>query len=126
MSSDPESELIAQQLKHTVDLLRFEIDNLKTTQAHAKEISDHRFTELEQCTSDHEQRIRTIQDDVTRSKSIYTLASGGSTFTSLIALLRTFFITYSCHSDREASHSDAEHPAHAFSAGPQPKNLTQS
>ena len=38
MSSDPESELIAQQLKHTVDLLRFEIDNLKTTQAHAKEI----------------------------------------------------------------------------------------
>ena len=92
-TEDAESQLIAQQLKHTVDLLRFEIDNLKTTQAHAKEISDHRFNELEQCTSDHEQRIRTIQDDVTRSKSIYNLASGGSTFMSIIALLRSFFIT---------------------------------
>jgi len=29
---------------------------------------------------------------VTRSKSIYNLSSAGSTFMSLIALLRTFFL----------------------------------
>ena len=93
MAFNPESELIAHQLKHTVDLLRFEIDNIKRTQTHQKELYDHVIQELEDCTVDHEQRIRTIQDDVTRSKSIYNLASGGSTFMSIIALLRTFFVT---------------------------------
>ena len=88
---DSQGELIATQLKHTVDLLRFEIRNLKTSQEHHKEMSDHRFNELEECRLDFEQRIRVIKDDVTRSKSIYNLSSAGRTFMSLIALLRTFF-----------------------------------
>ena len=32
MSTDTESELIAQQLKHTLDLLRFDIKQIKTEQ----------------------------------------------------------------------------------------------
>lgn len=92
MSSDPKAEIIAHQLKHTIDLLRFEISEIRKEQHHQKELYDHILQELEECTKDHEQRIRTIQEDVTRSKSIYNLASGGSTFMSLIALLRTFFV----------------------------------
>ena len=92
MSRDSESELIAQQLKHTLDLLRFDIKQIRTEQQHQRELYDHVLQELESCVKDHENRIRSIQTDVTRSKSIYTLASGGSTFMSLIALLRTFFV----------------------------------
>lgn len=88
---DPQGELIASHLKHTVDLLRFEIRNLKTAQEHHKEMSDHRFAELEECRRDFEGRLRVIREDVTRSKSIYNLSSAGSTFMSLVALLRTFF-----------------------------------
>ena len=93
MPSDPESEVIAHQLKHTLDLLRFDIKQIRTEQEHQRELYDHVLQELESCVKDHETRIRTIQEDVTRSKSIYNLASGGSTFMSLIALLRTFFVT---------------------------------
>lgn len=92
MGENPEGELIASQIKHTVDLLRFEISNLRASQEHFKELSDHRFAELEECRDDFEGRIRVIKDDVTRSKSIYNLSSAGSTFMSLIALLRTFFL----------------------------------
>ncbi|MFN2158781.1 MAG: hypothetical protein ACK2TW_02395 [Anaerolineales bacterium] len=92
MGENPEGELIASQIKHTVDLLRFEISNLRASQEHFKEMSDHRFAELEECRDDFEGRIRVIKDDVTRSKSIYNLSSAGSTFMSLIALLRTFFL----------------------------------
>jgi hypothetical protein len=92
LGENPEGELIASQIKHTVDLLRFEISNLRASQEHFKELSDHRFAELEECRDDFEGRIRVIKDDVTRSKSIYNLSSAGSTFMSLIALLRTFFL----------------------------------
>jgi hypothetical protein len=92
MPGDHEAELIAQQLKHTLDLLRFDIKQIKAEQEHQRELYDHVLQELEGNSGDHEQRIRSLQDDVTRSKSIYNLASGGSTFMSLIALLRTFFL----------------------------------
>ena len=92
MSSNPESEIITHQLKHTLDLLRFDIKQIRSEQEHQRELYDHVLQELETCVKDHEERIRSIQTDVTRSKSIYNLASGGSTFMSLIALLRTFFV----------------------------------
>ncbi len=92
MSEDPQGELFAQQLKHTIDLLRFEIKNIEIAQEHHKEMADQRFAELEECSRDFEERIRVIKDDVTRSKSIYNLSSAGSTFMSLVALLRTFFV----------------------------------
>ena len=89
---DPQGELLASQLKHTIDLLRFEIGSLKASQEHYKEMSDHRLAELEECRDDFEGRLRVIREDVTRSKSIYNLSSAGSTFMSLVALLRTFFV----------------------------------
>ena len=38
MTTNPQSKLIAHKLKHTIDLIRFEIDTLKTEQKHIKEI----------------------------------------------------------------------------------------
>ena len=91
MTSDPQSKLIAHKIKHTIDLFRFEIDTLKNEQKHIIEISNRRLCELEENTRDHEQRLRRIQDDVTRKKVVYGLASTGSSFMSIIALLRSIF-----------------------------------
>lgn len=91
MDEDSQAVLLAEQIKHTVDLLRFQIDALRAEQSHIKQLSDHRLTQLEACTDDHEERIRLIQEDVTRGKTAHNLAAGGSTFISLVALLRTFF-----------------------------------
>jgi len=91
MNSDPQSKLIAHKIKHTIDLFRFEIDTLKTEQKHIKEISNRRLIELEQHTKDHEQRLRRIQDDVTRNKVVHGITATGSSFMSIIALLRSVF-----------------------------------
>ena len=91
MVDSAQSELIAEQLKHAVDLMRFEINTIKAEQAHLRELNEHHLSDLEQSASDHEGRIRLIQDEVTRSKTLHGLAAGGSTFMSLVALLKTFF-----------------------------------
>ena len=89
MEDDTQARVIAEQITHTVDLLRFQLDAMRAEQSHIKQMSDHRLSELEECTRDHEARIRTIQEDVTRGKTAHNLAAGGSTFISLVALLRT-------------------------------------
>ena len=89
---DPQSALITQQLKHTVDLLRREIEVLRRDHDHDKTLTNHRLTGLESCSKDHETRLRVLQDSAARSKVVNSLASGGSTFMSFVALLRTFLI----------------------------------
>ena len=91
MTTNPQSKLIAYKIKHTIDLFRLEIDTLKTEQKHIKELSNRRLIELEENTRDHEQRLRRIQDDVTRNKVVHGITATGSSFMSLIALLRSFF-----------------------------------
>ena len=91
MHPDPESELIAQQMKHTIDLLRFEIETLKAETVHSRQMTDHRLQALEACTKDHEARLRTLQDGVTSFKVWSGLSNAGTSVLSLIALLRTFF-----------------------------------
>jgi hypothetical protein len=92
MTTNPQSELIAYKLKHTIDLFRFDIDTLKTEQKHIKEISNRRLIELEENTRDHEQRLRRIQDDVTRNKVVYGLASTGSSFMSVRPFLSSLAV----------------------------------
>ena len=91
MHTDPESELIAQQMKHTIDLLRFEIESLKAEVAHNRQMTDHRLGELETCSDDHETRLRALQDGVTSFKVWSGLSNAGTSVLSLIALFRTFF-----------------------------------
>jgi hypothetical protein len=90
MSNDLESALIAEQLKHTIDLLRAEIASLKAEQDHIRELSNHRLAQLETYNQDHESRIRSLQDGVTQFKVWSGLASGGSSVMAIIAFIRAF------------------------------------
>jgi len=47
---------------------------------------------LEEDVRDHEQRLREATDGVTQFKTFHTLASGGSSFLSFLALIKSFFL----------------------------------
>ena len=68
MNAEADAELVAEQLRHTIDLLRAEIASNKIELAHQKEIYDRRIVELEKDRDDHETRIRSLQDGVTTFK----------------------------------------------------------
>jgi hypothetical protein len=91
MAEDVEPELIAEQLRHTIDLLRGEIAALRMEQGHIKELSNHRLAQLESSAQDHETRIRGLTDGVTQFKVWLGLASGGSGLVSLVAFVRAWF-----------------------------------
>ncbi len=92
MTIDPEGALIASQLKHTMDLIRFDLDKIKTTIVHNSKTDDLRLDRIESLIGDHETRIRCIQKDVTKNNVVYGVTSLGSSLLSSIALIRTFFI----------------------------------
>lgn len=85
--NDPETALIAEQLMHTIDLLRAELAALQAEQAHSREMGERRFDALERSAQDHEARLRTVADGVTQFKVLAGLATGGG-LVSLITLLR--------------------------------------
>lgn len=89
---DLQGQLVAAKLAHAIDLIRNEISTVKALQDHQKEFTDHRLKTLEESVKDHEQRIRAATDGVTQFKTFHTLASGGSGFMSLLALLKSFFL----------------------------------
>lgn len=88
--SDLEGELIAEQLKHTIDLLNARIDGLASELAHQKELSGHRLGTLEDGQKDHETRIRGLQDGVTSFRVWSGLANGGASIMSIIAFVKAF------------------------------------
>ena len=89
---DLQGQLVGAKLAHAIDLIRNEISTVKALQDHYKEFTDHRLKQLEDDVKDHEQRIRAATDGVTQFKTFHTLASGGSSFMSLLALLKSFFL----------------------------------
>ena len=89
---DLSGQLVAAKLQHTIDLIRNEIEGVKTLQMHYKEFTDHRLKQLEEDVKDHEQRLRAATDGVTQFKTFHTLASGGSSFLSFLALIKSFFL----------------------------------
>ena len=86
---DDEAELIAEQLRHTIDLLRAELHAIKAEQLHEKQIFEHRISQLEKVEEDQETRLRSLQDGVTSFKVWSGLANGGASLISLLALFRT-------------------------------------
>ncbi len=82
--------LIAEQLRHTLDLLQAQVDALRQSQVHQRELTDHRLARLEAQAQDTEQRLRSVTEGVTQFKMFASLASGGSGFMALVALLRSF------------------------------------
>lgn len=86
-----QAALIAEQLRHTIALLRAEIGSLKAEQKHMQEMAGHRLGSLEQIAKDHEDRLRTVTDGVVQFKMWSGLASSGSWCVSVAALLRAWF-----------------------------------
>lgn len=91
MSTEAEAALIAEQLRHTIDLLRADLAAVQTELEHHKEMTDHRLAQLESAARDHETRIRALTEGVTQFKVWSGLASGGSGLMSAFALLRAWF-----------------------------------
>lgn len=89
---DPEAQLIAEQFKHTVDLLRAEIAGLRSDIAHLGEISNRRLDGLEKSQADMETRLRAATDGVAQFKVWSGLSNGASSLISLFALFRTFML----------------------------------
>ena len=85
---DPEAALIAEQFKHTIDLLRTEIAILQATVNHNRDLTDRRLAGLETCQQDHEQRLRQVTEGVTQFKTWSGIANGASSLISLFALFR--------------------------------------
>jgi hypothetical protein len=84
--------LIAEQIKSTIMVLKAEIAKTNTEVMHQKEFTDHRLKQLETNVADHEARIRSATDGVTQFKVFSGLATGGSWIVSAFALMRTWFV----------------------------------
>jgi hypothetical protein len=85
-----ETALIAEQLKHALDLMRGEIDALRCQQGHDRDMVKHRLDALEEQARDHETRLRSATDGVVQFKMWAALTSGGSGLLSLAALAKAF------------------------------------
>jgi uncharacterized protein involved in exopolysaccharide biosynthesis len=85
---DSQTRLIAEQLGHTLDLIRAEISTIQAEQAHQAEMSAQRLVTLEGQTADFEKRLRDLTESATQFKLLVSLSVGGGLL-SLIALLRS-------------------------------------
>jgi hypothetical protein len=86
-SDDPNNRLIAEQLGHTLDLIKAELASTRNEQSHLAEMSDMRLQTLETKASDFEKRIRELTESATQFKLLVSLAVGGGLL-SLIELMR--------------------------------------
>ena len=84
--TDPAAELVAEKLRHTLDLIKAENDALRTELQHQRELNQHRLTALETQGKDFENRIRSLQDSATTFKTWSGLANGGSSILAILAL----------------------------------------
>ncbi len=83
-----ENRLIAEQLGHTLDLVKAEITSTRADQAHLAEITILRLKTLETQAADYERRLRELTESATQFKLLVSLAMGGGLL-SLIELLRS-------------------------------------
>jgi hypothetical protein len=85
---DSQNRLIAEQLGHTLDLIRAEISSIQAEQAHQVEMSTLRLKSLEDKAGDFEKRLRDLTESATQFKLLVSLAVGGGLL-SVIALMRS-------------------------------------
>ncbi|OGN93531.1 MAG: hypothetical protein A2Z71_10520 [Chloroflexi bacterium RBG_13_50_21] len=87
-SDDSQNHLIAEQLEHTLDLIRAEISTIQAEQVHQAEMTTLRLKSLEGQAADYEKRLRDLTESATQFKLLVSLAVGGGLL-SVIALLRS-------------------------------------
>jgi hypothetical protein len=90
VNENVEIQLVAEQLRHTINLLRAELEQARQVQAHYQELAEIRLKALEEQARDHEIRLRAATDGVTSFKVWSGLATGGSWVVSAAALLRAW------------------------------------
>jgi len=83
-----QNRLIAEQLGHTVDLIKAELAATRNEQSHLAEMSALRLHTLEVQASDFEKRLRELTESATQFKLLVSLAVGGGLL-SLIELIRS-------------------------------------
>lgn len=87
---DPQTQLLAEQLRRAVDRLHAELTALAREQRHFAELTSQRLQALEKSRDDHETRLRTVSEGVTQFKVWSGLSNGGTWLVSLLALLRAW------------------------------------
>ena len=92
MNSEAETHnrLIAEQLGHTLDLIRAELSASKADQKHDHQMVSLRLDTLEAQAADFEKRLRELTESATQFKLLVSLAVGGGLL-SLIELVRNLF-----------------------------------
>jgi len=91
--TDPAAELVAEKLRHTLDLIKAENDALRAELSHQRELNGNRLAALEKQSNDFETRIRSLQDSATTFKTWSGLANGGSSILAITAFIRTLGIS---------------------------------
>jgi chaperonin cofactor prefoldin len=85
---ETQNRLIAEQLGHTLDLIKAELSTTRTEQEHSAEVNTLRLEALEDQATDFEKRLRELTESATQFKLLVSLAVGGGML-SLIELLRS-------------------------------------
>jgi len=83
-----QNRLIAEQLGHTLDLIKAELAATRAEQAHLTRLSDMRLKTLESQATDFEKRLRELTESATQFKLLVSLAVSGGLL-SVITLLRS-------------------------------------
>jgi len=91
--TDPAAELVADKLRHTLDLIKADNDALRSELSHQRELNGNRLAKLEEQGKDFENRIRALQDSSTTFKTWSGLANGGSSILAITAFIRTLGIS---------------------------------
>ena len=87
-AEEAQNKLIAEQLGHTLDLIKAELTATRAEQEHITEMSTLRLKTLEAQAADFEKRLRELTESATQFKLLVSLAVGGGML-SLIELIRS-------------------------------------
>lgn len=79
-----EVRLLAEQLSHTIDLLRARMDRLETRLEHQEQLAALRIDALERSQADQEARLRAVTDSVVRLTTSNNLAQVGQAAFALV------------------------------------------
>jgi hypothetical protein len=85
---EAQNKLIAEQLGHTLDLIKAELASTRAEQEHVTEMCLLRLKTLEGQAVDFEKRLRDLTESATQFKLLVSLAVGGGML-SLIELVRS-------------------------------------
>jgi uncharacterized protein involved in exopolysaccharide biosynthesis len=88
---DTNSRLIAEQLGHTLDLIKADLAATRAEQEHAAQVYTLRIQTLEAQAADYEKRLRDLTESATQFKLLVSLAVGGGLL-SLIELVRSLLM----------------------------------